>query len=131
MVINYESMSHTLEHYTFMVMNKEYFLCVSKQLRYYWFVFVEQVAVLLRVASLADLVFLMNHVMRCPPGFPNKIARLIQFPMPQFKGQGYSSVGEHHYWDNPLVHHFVAMLAAVLRPIRYTLVWLMIDRQAD
>ena len=77
-----------------------------------------QVAVLLRVASLADLVFLLNHMLRCPPGFASKIAYFIQFPVPKFKTQGYNVVNEPYYWDNPLVHHFVAMLAAVLQPVR-------------
>lgn len=76
------------------------------------------VAVLLRVASLADLVFLLNHMLRCPPGFASQIAHFIQFPVPKFKTHGYNVVDEPYYWDNPLVHHFVAMLAGVLQPIR-------------
>ncbi|KAJ7394035.1 Ectopic P granules protein 5 [Desmophyllum pertusum] len=79
------------------------------------------VAVLLRVASLVDLVFLLNHMLRCPPGFTNNIAHFIQFPVPQFKSHGYNVVDEAYYWDNPLVHHFVAMLAAVLLPVRYVM----------
>jgi len=78
----------------------------------------KQVAILLRVASLADLVFLLNHMLRCPAGFTSKIAHFIQFPVPQFKTQGYNVVDEPYYWDNPLVHHFVAMLSALLHPVR-------------
>lgn len=77
-----------------------------------------QVAVLLRVACLADLVFLLNHLLRCPPGFTSKIAQFIQFPVPQFKSHGYNVVDEPYYWDNPLVHHFVAMLSSLLLPVR-------------
>ena len=77
-----------------------------------------QIAVLLRVASLVDLVFLLNHVMRCPPGFANKIAHFIQFPVPHYCGDGYNIVDEQYYWDNPLIHHFVALLAGILQPIR-------------
>nr|XP_058943375.1 ectopic P granules protein 5 homolog [Pocillopora verrucosa] len=76
------------------------------------------VAVLLRVACLADLVFLLNHLLRCPPGFTSKIAQFIQFPVPQFKSHGYNVVDEPYYWDNPLVHHFVAMLSSLLLPVR-------------
>ncbi|CAH3172967.1 unnamed protein product, partial [Porites evermanni] len=78
----------------------------------------QMVAILLRVASLADLVFLLNHMLRCPAGFTSKIAHFIQFPVPQFKTQGYNVVDEPYYWDNPLVHHFVAMLSALLHPVR-------------
>lgn len=72
---------------------------------------------LLRVASLADLVFLINHVMRCPPGFPSKVASFIQFPVPHYHDNVHV-MGEQYFWDNPLVHHFVAMLAAILYPVR-------------
>ncbi|XP_048581759.1 ectopic P granules protein 5 homolog isoform X2 [Nematostella vectensis] len=73
------------------------------------------VSVLLRVASLADLVFIVNHIMRCPPGFPSKAAHFIQFPIPHYQGD---RVAEQYFWDNPLIHHFVAMLAGILHPVR-------------
>jgi hypothetical protein len=76
-----------------------------------------QVSILLRVASLADLVFLVNHVMRCPPGFASRVASFIQFPVPRYHGDTFT-VAEQYFWDNPLVHHFVAMLAAILQPVR-------------
>ena len=63
-------------------------------------------------------MFLLNHMLRCPPGFASQIAHFIQFPVPKFKTHGYNVVDEPYYWDNPLVHHFVAMLAGVLQPIR-------------
>ena len=31
---------------------------------------------------------------------------------------GYNIVDEQYYWDNPLIHHFVALLAGILQPIR-------------
>lgn len=71
---------------------------------------------MLRVASLADLVFILNHIMRCPPGFPSKVASFIQFPVPHYHDD--ADVGEQYFWDNPLVHHFVAMLGAILHPVR-------------
>ena len=72
------------------------------------------------MASLADLVFLLNHLMRCPAGFARKVAHFVQFPVPSFHGDGYHSymMNEQFIWDNPLVHHFVATLAAILCPTR-------------
>ena len=72
------------------------------------------------MASLADLVFLLNHIMRCPAGFASKVAHFIQLPVPSFHGDGLHSYmsNEQLFWDNPLVHHFVATLAVVLNPTR-------------
>ncbi|XP_028402357.1 ectopic P granules protein 5 homolog [Dendronephthya gigantea] len=74
------------------------------------------VGLLLRVATLPDHVFILNHVLRCPPGVTRKLAHFVQ-PLLLHTWTPVASYDE-YFWQNPLLHHFVTMLANLLLPIK-------------
>jgi hypothetical protein len=73
------------------------------------------VAVLLRVASWRDHLFILNHVLRCPADVGSWAAGYIQAPPPPLPGHYGSSA-------SPLasshLDHMMAVLATILLPIR-------------
>eukprot|EP00057_Strongylocentrotus_purpuratus_P029333 XP_011683807.1 PREDICTED: ectopic P granules protein 5 homolog [Strongylocentrotus purpuratus] len=96
------------------------------------------ISVLLRVATLEEHLFIMNHLLRCPPGISEWASLFLQVspPVPvrgapqdtqllsmeedaassssSSKGQG-----SHGFWASPLLDHFVNMLATLMAPVRY------------
>lgn len=69
------------------------------------------VAVLQRIGTLPDSFFLLNHLLRSPPGTVSSMSHFIQFPS-----------FEHPLlcvWDRPQIHHFVVMLATLTLPVRF------------
>ena len=73
----------------------------------------DQVATLLRLATMEDHIFLLSHVMRCPAGIASWAGSYIQ-PVPPV----YSSGDPSTCWGSVLLDHFVTMLAVVLQPVR-------------
>ncbi|XP_076059738.1 ectopic P-granules autophagy protein 5 isoform X2 [Oratosquilla oratoria] len=69
------------------------------------------VGILLRVASLHDHLFLLNHILRCPAGVGNWAASFIQVPWPTLHPN--QSMFGSSYLD-----HAVTILATVLMPAR-------------
>ena len=74
------------------------------------------IALLLRVASFSDHVFVLNHLLRMPSGHAKKLAHFIQPVL--LSRAGISDFGV-DFWQHPLLHHFVTMLAYLLLPIKY------------
>ncbi|XP_069674865.1 ectopic P granules protein 5 homolog isoform X3 [Periplaneta americana] len=78
------------------------------------------VAVLLRVASWRDHLFLLNHVLRCPAGVGSWAAGYVQAPPPPpvsaMDMSQYSSYPSP--FSSPHLDHMVAMLATILLPVR-------------
>jgi hypothetical protein len=78
------------------------------------------VAVLLRVASWRDHLFVLNHVLRCPADIGSWAAAYIQAPPPSpllFVDSGqYSSYPSP--FSSPHLDHMVAVLATILLPVR-------------
>eukprot|EP00795_Rhopilema_esculentum_P003345 gene3345-1694_t len=72
---------------------------------------VRLISTLQRAGALPDHFFILNHVIRCPPGSIVSIASFIQFP-------DFQSIVTNEVWNSPLVHHFVVMLATVALPIK-------------
>lgn len=74
------------------------------------------VAVLLRVASWRDHLFLLNHVLRCPAGVGSWAAGFVQAPPPPpltYVDSSYPSPFSSSHLD-----HMVTMLATILLPVR-------------
>ncbi|GAB6019246.1 hypothetical protein CHUAL_000850 [Chamberlinius hualienensis] len=69
------------------------------------------VAVLLRVGTFEDHLFIMNHVMRCPAGISNWAASFIQIPPPVNVTGPYPIGG-------PFLDHVITIMATVLLPVR-------------
>lgn len=77
------------------------------------------VAVLLRVASWRDHLFILNHVLRCPADVGSWAAGYVQAVPPpplSFDDSPYSSYPSP--FTSPEVDHMVAMLATILLPVR-------------
>ncbi|KAK0092983.1 hypothetical protein PV326_000174 [Microctonus aethiopoides] len=71
------------------------------------------VAVLLRVATWQDHLFILNHVLRCPGGVTNWAAGFIQVPIaPKNRGLTASPL------NDPYLDHMVATLAVILLPVK-------------
>jgi hypothetical protein len=73
------------------------------------------VAVLLRVASWKDHLFILNHVLRCPADIGSWAAGYIQTPpppLPAHYGSSASPLASSH------LDHMMAVLATILLPIR-------------
>ncbi|CAH1788011.1 unnamed protein product [Owenia fusiformis] len=68
------------------------------------------VASLLRVATLEDHVFLLNHILRCPSGMGKWCAQFLQVLSPPV-AHDQSCLGHH------LLDHFVNLLATIMMPI--------------
>lgn len=71
------------------------------------------VAMLLRVATWQDHLFLLNHVIRCPGGVTSWAKSYIQIPVPsRNRGSSTSPLNDPH------LDHIVATLAVILLPIK-------------
>lgn len=71
------------------------------------------VAVLLRVATWQDHLFLLSHILRCPGGVMNWAKSFVQVPIPP-KVSGLSSSP----FNDPYLDHIIAILAVILLPIK-------------
>ncbi|KAL0115562.1 hypothetical protein PUN28_010822 [Cardiocondyla obscurior] len=71
------------------------------------------VAVLLRVATWQDHLFLLNHILRCPGGVMNWAKSFVQVPVP-LKVSGLSSSP----FNDPYLDHMIATFAVILLPIK-------------
>ncbi|XP_011705151.1 PREDICTED: ectopic P granules protein 5 homolog [Wasmannia auropunctata] len=71
------------------------------------------VAVLLRVATWQDHLFLLNHILRCPGGVMNWAKSFVQVPVPP-KILGLSSSP----FNDAYLDHMIATLAVILLPIK-------------
>ncbi|XP_013408243.1 ectopic P granules protein 5 homolog isoform X1 [Lingula anatina] len=69
------------------------------------------VASLLRIATLEDHWFILNHVLRCPAGVGKWASNYIQLVQPRLS-RGQSSLG------GPLLDNFIAMLATLMLPVK-------------
>ncbi|XP_051171465.1 ectopic P granules protein 5 homolog isoform X3 [Leptopilina boulardi] len=70
------------------------------------------VAILLRVATWQDHLFLLNHVLRCPGGVTNWAKSFIQIPVPSRNRNLTSPLNDPH------LDHIVSTLAVILLPIK-------------
>ncbi|XP_066999967.2 ectopic P granules protein 5 homolog [Anabrus simplex] len=75
------------------------------------------VAVLLRVASWKDHLFVLNHVLRCPAGVGTWAASFVQAPPPVIVPANREQF-ELSPFATPHLDHMVAALATILLPIR-------------
>lgn len=71
------------------------------------------VAVLLRVATWQDHLFLLSHILRCPGGVMNWARPFVQVPVPQ-KVAGLSSSP----FNDLYLDHMIATLAVILLPVK-------------
>ena len=71
------------------------------------------IAVLLRIASFQDHLFLLNHILRCPGGVSNWAKHFIQIPIKSKNKELNTSPFNYHYLD-----HMVAVLANILMQIK-------------
>ncbi|XP_043464914.1 ectopic P granules protein 5 homolog isoform X3 [Leptopilina heterotoma] len=71
------------------------------------------VAILLRIATWQDHLFLLNHVLRCPGGVTGWAKSYIQIPVPS-RNRGFSSSP----LNDPYLDHIVATLAVILLPVK-------------
>ena len=71
------------------------------------------VAILLRVATWQDHLFLLNHVLRCPGGVTSWARSYIQIPVPS-RNRGLCTSP----LNDPHLDHIVAILAAILLPVK-------------
>ncbi|XP_011143291.1 ectopic P granules protein 5 homolog isoform X2 [Harpegnathos saltator] len=71
------------------------------------------VAILLRVATWQDHLFLLNHILRCPGGVMNWAKSFVQAPV-HLKVTGLCSSP----FNDPYLDHMIATLAMILLPIK-------------
>lgn len=68
------------------------------------------IAVLLRLANYQDHLFVLNHILRCPPGVGSWAAPFIQTPL------------DEHLLESPFssyqINHILAILSLILTPIK-------------
>lgn len=71
------------------------------------------IAVLLKVATWQDHLFILNHILRCPGGVMNWAHGFVQVPMhPDLGKLGVSP------FNDPYLDHVVTVLAVILLPIK-------------
>ncbi|XP_003703213.1 ectopic P-granules autophagy protein 5 isoform X2 [Megachile rotundata] len=71
------------------------------------------VAILLRIATWQDHLFLLNHILRCPGGVMNWASSFVQTPVPQqFDKLNICP------WNDMYLNHMIATLAVILLPIK-------------
>ncbi|KYM83710.1 hypothetical protein ALC53_05824, partial [Atta colombica] len=70
------------------------------------------IAVLLRVATWQDHLFLLNHILRCPGGVMNWAKSFVQVPVPKISGLSSSP------FNDLYLDHMIATLAVILLPIK-------------
>nr|XP_022906095.1 ectopic P granules protein 5 homolog [Onthophagus taurus] len=66
------------------------------------------IAVLLRVANYQDHIFILNHILRCPPGVGSWSTQFIQLPLKPTNSSPFSSYE---------INHIVTVLSLLLKPI--------------
>lgn len=71
------------------------------------------VAILLRVATWQDHLFLLNHILRCPGGVMNWAKSFVQAPVRPNATELCSSP-----FNDPYLDHMIATLAVMLLPIK-------------
>lgn len=71
------------------------------------------IAVLLRVATWQDHLFIINHILRCPGGVTNWAAGYVQAPA-KSKTRGFTTSA----LNDPYLDHMIATLAVILLPIK-------------
>ncbi|XP_053972222.1 ectopic P granules protein 5 homolog [Hylaeus volcanicus] len=71
------------------------------------------VAILLRVATWQDHLFILNHILRCPGGVMNWACNYVQLPVPPHFGKLSSSP-----LNDPYLDHIIATLAIILLPVK-------------
>ncbi|ELT99412.1 hypothetical protein CAPTEDRAFT_188527 [Capitella teleta] len=69
------------------------------------------VGTLLRTATLEDHIFILQHLLRCPPGVCKWGTSLLQV-LPPAEGNSMSS------WGSPLLDHTLTVLASLMKPVR-------------
>ncbi|PIK43621.1 putative ectopic P granules protein 5-like [Apostichopus japonicus] len=72
---------------------------------------------LLRVATYEDHFFLLNHLIRCPPGVESWAVSFLQLTFAQNNTRG-SQEGVGDWWGSPTLDHFVHMLAVLMYPAK-------------
>ena len=77
---------------------------------------------LLRTASYSDHLFILNHLLRCPPGVGEWCAPFIQFQplleLTRLSKSGQTMQYNQGYGLSPLSDHFLTMLATLLLPVK-------------
>ncbi|XP_071943527.1 ectopic P granules protein 5 homolog isoform X2 [Antedon mediterranea] len=73
------------------------------------------VAILLRLASIPDHLFILNHLLRCPAGLDQWATSFLQVHPPP---QGYISE-RGATWGSPILDHFVDMLDYLMTPVKH------------
>lgn len=68
-------------------------------------------AVLLRLATWQDHLFLLYHILRCPAGIASWASSFIQIPKP-------TTDVNRSIFNNDEVHHCMALIRALLLPIK-------------
>ncbi|XP_049842891.1 ectopic P granules protein 5 homolog isoform X1 [Schistocerca gregaria] len=86
------------------------------------------VALLVRLATWRDHLFLLHHVLRCPAGVGSWAAPFVQTPPPPphrhcagtavTPGGGVAAVDSAAVFASPYLRHAVAVLATLVRPVR-------------
>ncbi|XP_076238292.1 ectopic P-granules autophagy protein 5 [Calliopsis andreniformis] len=71
------------------------------------------VAILLRMATWQDHLFLLNHILRCPGGVMNWARSYVQMPIPQQFHKSSTSP-----FNDPYLDHIITTLAVILLPIK-------------
>lgn len=71
------------------------------------------VAILLRVATWQDHLFILNHILRCPGGVMNWARSFVQMPAPQQFNKSSTSP-----FSDPYLDHIIATLAVILLPVK-------------
>ncbi|XP_076765337.1 ectopic P-granules autophagy protein 5 isoform X1 [Xylocopa sonorina] len=71
------------------------------------------IAILLRVATWQDHLFILNHILRCPGGVMNWARSYVQIPIPEQRGK--LSISP---LNDPYLDHVIATLAVILLPIK-------------
>ena len=82
--------------------------------------FSPQVSSLLRLASVHEHLYLLNHLLRCPAGLSKWGAQLVQLPDLSCPG-GVSA--QQHGFGGAMLDHTVTVLATVLLPPRSVKYW--------
>ncbi|XP_022106571.1 ectopic P granules protein 5 homolog isoform X2 [Acanthaster planci] len=78
------------------------------------------IATLLRLATRDDHLFVLGHILRCPAGVDQWAACYLQIVMPTHSSQEGAVDGRWPYsLGNPLLDHFLNMLAFFMRPVKY------------
>lgn len=72
------------------------------------------VAVLLRVATWQDHLFILNHILRCPGGVSTWAAGFVQTPVQTYSAGGIPTSP----LNDPHIEHIVAVIATIMLPVK-------------